>query len=409
MLQMLQMLPQRNATNNNALPTVRVIVSPVILKTRPLRPGVKLLNENTLIPIVNKNVQRQTSDGKTGSSLGNSTNLSPRMSIHQTTNCSVNSKEQCNPQPKPIRVLRRETVKAKGRMEQPQLPDDNKQWQVNDIEEKSTTVAENVDTPIITTERLNQTVISTKSITTTNSTKSPVHITRYADKYDLLIPKLSLSGSEKKIINDFIKSDRILYANTLSGSKKLWPKGIVHYEIGNSFKPSEMKSIYAAMEEFHRRTCIRFIAKTLEKDFIHIDKVVGCKSDVGRSRGKHVVSLAEPYCTVKGNIMHELMHVLGFIHEHQRGDRDSYININWQNLMTKEKSQFVILQSQRSNSNFTTGYDYNSIMHYERTAFTKNGYPTIEPKSEKVIIGQRNGFSPTDLFEINVLYKCLNN
>lgn len=53
-------------------------------------------------------------------------------------------------------------------------------------------------------------------------------------------------------------------------------------------------------------------------------------------------------------------------------------------------------------------YDYQSIMHYGRTAFSKNGKPTI------VVIGNENmdfgapdkKFSARDVIEINALYDC---
>jgi hypothetical protein len=38
-----------------------------------------------------------------------------------------------------------------------------------------------------------------------------------------------------------------------------------------------------------------------------------------------------------------------------------------------------------------------------------NGKPTIEaiqPMPAGVVMGQRNGLSPTDYFELNKLYKC---
>lgn len=53
-----------------------------------------------------------------------------------------------------------------------------------------------------------------------------------------------------------------------------------------------------------------------------------------------------------------------------------------------------------------TTYDYGSVMHYASTAFSKNGKPTIEPKKRGVEIGQRAGFSETDIYKINKLYKC---
>ena len=56
--------------------------------------------------------------------------------------------------------------------------------------------------------------------------------------------------------------------------------------------------------------------------------------------------------------------------------------------------------------NFKTDYDYDSVMHYGNTAFSKNGKITIKPIKANVIIGQRNGFSALDIQEINALYQC---
>jgi len=48
-------------------------------------------------------------------------------------------------------------------------------------------------------------------------------------------------------------------------------------------------------------------------------------------------------------------------------------------------------------------YDYGSIMHYPREAFSRNGRPTIVAKDD-VEIGQRKGLSAGDVFLINALY-----
>lgn len=47
-----------------------------------------------------------------------------------------------------------------------------------------------------------------------------------------------------------------------------------------------------------------------------------------------MVSLA-PTCLQKGRgiVLHELMHVLGFWHEHARADRDRYIRVNWNEIL----------------------------------------------------------------------------
>lgn len=54
-------------------------------------------------------------------------------------------------------------------------------------------------------------------------------------------------------------------------------------------------------------------------------------------------------------------------------------------------------------------YDYGSVMHYSQGAFSKNGRATIAPKNffGGIIMGQRIGFSPTDLRKINKLYNCV--
>jgi len=56
-----------------------------------------------------------------------------------------------------------------------------------------------------------------------------------------------------------------------------------------------------------------------------------CYSIVGRIGGPQTLSLA-PKCLNTGTIFHELLHTLGFWHEHTRPDRDKYINVLWHNI-----------------------------------------------------------------------------
>ena len=54
-------------------------------------------------------------------------------------------------------------------------------------------------------------------------------------------------------------------------------------------------------------------------------------------------------------------------------------------------------------------YDTSSLMHYGKYAFNKNGRPTIEVIGHPLYpIGQRNGFSKTDIEQFNALYDCSN-
>ena len=55
-----------------------------------------------------------------------------------------------------------------------------------------------------------------------------------------------------------------------------------------------------------------------------------------------------------------------------------------------------------------TPYDYHSIMHYSKLAFTMNGKMTMEPVDPYYtdLIGTGSGFSATDIVQFNKLYQC---
>lgn len=136
--------------------------------------------------------------------------------------------------------------------------------------------------------------------------------------------------------------------------------------------------IYEAMDTYHNRTCIRFIRRTTETDYIKIQASnTGCWSSIGRTGGAQIVNLQRVGCLYKvGTPIHEFMHVLGFMHEQNREDRDSYVNIQWTNIRQGMENNF-----QKGSADTTTSYgipyDYESVMHYSAGAFSKNNLPTI--------------------------------
>lgn len=69
-------------------------------------------------------------------------------------------------------------------------------------------------------------------------------------------------------------------------------------------------------------------------------------------------------------IAHEVAHALGFWHEQSRPDRDSYVNVRWENIDRDSKGQFLKEQP----ADVDTGnvpYDLGSIMHYRSKAFAQ--------------------------------------
>lgn len=67
------------------------------------------------------------------------------------------------------------------------------------------------------------------------------------------------------------------------------------------------------MDEYHGKTCIRFVPHSNERNYIRITSTsTGCWSSVGMVGGEQDVNLQSPGCTTAiGTPIHELMHALG--------------------------------------------------------------------------------------------------
>ena len=107
----------------------------------------------------------------------------------------------------------------------------------------------------------------------------------------------------------------------------------------------------------------------------------------------------------KSIVIHEVLHALGFDHEQSRYDRDSFVNIYYNNIKANQKGNFQ--KNDLDEIDFHgTEYDYKSIMHYSRKSFTIDGKTTIEAKFDPLMQLGNDVLSPTDIVEINRLYQC---
>ena len=74
--------------------------------------------------------------------------------------------------------------------------------------------------------------------------------------------------------------------------------------------------------------------------------------------------------------------ITGLYHEHNRPDRDDYVAIHEENITPKNKHNFDIPSNADERGE---KYDFHSIMHYSKTAFSKNGLMTIEPHDKRML------------------------
>ncbi|XP_070821122.1 low choriolytic enzyme-like isoform X2 [Chaetodon trifascialis] len=190
----------------------------------------------------------------------------------------------------------------------------------------------------------------------------------------------------------------------------LWPKATdgnvyVPYRISSQYSQRERNTIIQGLRSFAVSTCIRFTPLNGQIDFVDIQSRSGCYSFVGRRGRGQTVSLSRQGCVFQQVIQHELLHALGFNHEQTRSDRDQHVRILFQNIIPGMEGNFRKIRTR----NLGTPYDYNSVMHYGRFAFSRNREPTIVPiPNSNVAIGRASQMSPTDILRVNRLYRCRN-
>ena len=185
------------------------------------------------------------------------------------------------------------------------------------------------------------------------------------------------------------------------GSQRGWPNWTIPYQIDPDL-PDEMR-VTNAIGHWIENTKFTFVRRRPENaedypDYVEFVPGDTCSSAVGRQGGRQRVRLTDT-CQW-GNVAHEIGHAAGLWHEQSRADRDAYVTIQWENIESGEEGNF---SQHITDGDDIGGYDYGSIMHYGRYAWSTNGEPTIVPTDPSAQIGQRNGLSAGDLRAINTI------
>lgn len=171
-----------------------------------------------------------------------------------------------------------------------------------------------------------------------------------------------------------------------------WPEGIVYYQYDEAVKLEFRQKVTAAMKDIEDVSCIRFkVGHSKQGDVVRISSSndIFCSPSIGWSTyGVNMLLLNDK--STKGDIIHNLLHTLGFPHMHIVNERDNHININWENII--EAKTYYFRKAVVPINMFNTSYDFDSILHFPSTAFAKNtSIPTINPSDPLNVnnMGQR--------------------
>lgn len=190
-----------------------------------------------------------------------------------------------------------------------------------------------------------------------------------------------------------------------------WPGGIVYYSLTNV--PPQVRDVFlTAATHISQQSAVRFVERTDQPNYLYLTSSSDyptCFSSVGMVGGPQQLELSS-HCHDRPDVLHELMHALGLGHEHQRDDRDQYVDISPGLLDPK---QFVV------NQEFVKvgPYDIDSVTHYELDLLRPLaegetisggkrlfGHIALRNAETPVRAGPRNTLSDGDIAALSQLY-----
>ena len=114
-----------------------------------------------------------------------------------------------------------------------------------------------------------------------------------------------------------------------------WDWGVIPYEFAPGFSEAEVQNILLGMRGWESVAPIRFVPRTTQSGFLAVvplgDSAPACTGSLGQTTGLgqlNRLSLSHACAQAQLSVNHELGHVIGFLHEHQRSDRDNYLAVD---------------------------------------------------------------------------------
>ena len=124
--------------------------------------------------------------------------------------------------------------------------------------------------------------------------------------------------------------------NAFTGNR--WPGGVLYYQFDSAVTSTHRYAWRNAAAAWSAVASVSFTESTGNGNYVRVQNSSGNSSYIGMIGGSQSMNIADwGYLYV---IAHEIGHALGLIHEHERSNRDNYINILYANIQSGMESNF---------------------------------------------------------------------
>jgi Astacin (Peptidase family M12A) len=179
-----------------------------------------------------------------------------------------------------------------------------------------------------------------------------------------------------------LDNDSVTWVGKFNG----WEAGIIPIEFASDVSQAHRDQFMRVCNSgWGSAASVACIPRTSQNGYLRVTEAAAemanaapCFSIIGQPRRlvRYEIHLG-PTCWADSTVYHEQGHALGFIHEHQRPDRDSYVSIDLNNVPMELRGNFTRVASLVDQQG---AYDFLSIMHYRFNSFAADTTkPTIVP------------------------------